>query len=224
MSISRRTLVGAVLAAPIGVQAASWAPLGARVGENIATPVIELRQYTLFGGKRDTLISLFERAFIDPQEAAGARVIGQFRDLDDPDRFVWLRGFADMEARRAALTRFYEGPAWQANRSAANATMIDSDNVLLLRMAAGSLAKPRPPGSEAVVRISIHYLERANPAAMLAFFETTMRPMIVEAGGDVQAVLVTVDEPNNFPRLPVREPQRRAQAHSERPRALRERR
>ena len=37
-------------------------------------------------------------------------VIGQFRDLDNPDSFVWLRGFADMESRRKALGAFYSGP------------------------------------------------------------------------------------------------------------------
>ena len=40
------------------------------------------------------------------------RVIGTFTDLDRPDRFVWLRGFADMAARRAGLESFYGGPVW----------------------------------------------------------------------------------------------------------------
>jgi hypothetical protein len=35
------------------------------------------------------------------------QVIGQFRDLDAPERFVWLRGFADMAARRRGLESFY---------------------------------------------------------------------------------------------------------------------
>src|SRR4051812_35757026 len=61
--------------------------------------VIELRQYTLHPGKRDVLVELFDREFIEPQEALGMRVIGQFRDLDHPDRFVWLRGFKDMASR-----------------------------------------------------------------------------------------------------------------------------
>ena len=33
-------------------------------------------------------------------------LVGQFRDLDNPDRFVWLRGFADMTTRAQALERF----------------------------------------------------------------------------------------------------------------------
>ncbi len=96
--------------------------------------IFELRQYTLHPGRRDELIELFERELIVPQEEAGMRILGQFRDLDDPDRFVWMRSFTDIDARRDALTRFYGGPIWKAHRDAANATMIDSDDVLLLRL------------------------------------------------------------------------------------------
>src|SRR5688572_17214164 len=97
--------------------------------------VLELRQYTLHPGKRDVLIDIFERNFVEGQEAHGMRIIGQFRDLDSPDRFVWMRSFPDMRARAAALNGFYFGPVWQGHRNAANPTMVDSDNVLLLRPA-----------------------------------------------------------------------------------------
>src|SRR5947207_301542 len=95
-------------------------------------PIVELRQYTLHPGKRDVLIDLFEREFIETQEAVGSKVIGQFRNVEDPDRFVWLRGFSDMTSRTKALQDFYGGPVWKTHREATNATMIDSDNVLLL--------------------------------------------------------------------------------------------
>lgn len=67
--------------------------------------VVELRQYRLRPGQREILIELFERELIEPQEAVGMQVLGQFRDLDRPDRFVWLRGFSDMEARRQGARR-----------------------------------------------------------------------------------------------------------------------
>lgn len=95
--------------------------------------IVELRQYTLRPGARDTLVDLFEREFVTGQEAAGITVGGRFRDLDDADRFVWLRSFPDMAARARALHAFYHGTVWQAHRERANATMLDSDNVLLLR-------------------------------------------------------------------------------------------
>ncbi len=103
--------------------------------EETCCPIVELRQYTLHPGARDTLIELFERELIETQEDVGMRIIGTFRDLEKPDRFVWLRGFQSMEARAQQLQEFYGGPIWKAHREAANATMIDSDNVLLLRPA-----------------------------------------------------------------------------------------
>ncbi|MFC6657325.1 NIPSNAP family protein [Roseibium salinum] len=112
--------------------------------------VIELRRYRLQPGTRETLIKLFDREFIEPQEEAGMRVIAQFRDLDDPDCFVWLRGFEDMEKRRKALGTFYAGPVWARHKHEANGTMVNSDNVLLLRPASAQatlfpVRKTRPP-------------------------------------------------------------------------------
>ena len=45
-------------------------------------PVVELRQYTLYPGKRDVLIDLFDREFVETQEEVGIKIIGQFRDFD----------------------------------------------------------------------------------------------------------------------------------------------
>jgi quinol monooxygenase YgiN len=173
--------------------------------------VIELRQYTLHPGRRDELIALFEREFVESQEAAGMALIGQFRDLDDPDRFVWLRGFADMEARKAALERFYTGPVWRAHREAANATMIDSDDVLLLRPLDGAPAVrsgergpvgASGPGPGAVV-IGVHRID--HDAGLPARFMTDLAPRLTAAGLAPAAVLVTEPAANTFPGLPVRE-------------------
>ncbi|MFC7615942.1 NIPSNAP family protein [Actinokineospora soli] len=98
----------------------------------------ELRQYTLHPGGFPVLADLFDRVFTDGLEACGMRVDGQFADLDDPDRFVWIRSFPDLDSRTDALTAFYvDSDTWRDNRAAANATMIDSDDVLLLQPAPG---------------------------------------------------------------------------------------
>jgi len=57
------------------------------------SPIVELRQYTLHPGARDELIELFDRESVESQEMLGIKVIGQFRTPDDPNRFIWLRGF-----------------------------------------------------------------------------------------------------------------------------------
>lgn len=95
--------------------------------------VVELRQYTLHPGRRDELGELFDARFVESQEAVGGRVVGELTDLDDPDRFVWLRGFADLPGRLRMLAELYGGPVWAHHGPAANATMVDSDDVLLLR-------------------------------------------------------------------------------------------
>jgi hypothetical protein len=172
----------------------------------ICCPIVELRQYTLHAGRRDELIDLFEREFIESQEALGIRVIGQFRDLGDANRFVWLRGFPDMAARGEALAAFYGGPVWQAHRAAANATMLDSDNVLLLRPASGSSGFAlADPSGESIVVATIHYLDDGAVADFASFFAAAMMPTILAAGGTILATLVTESIRNNFPRLPVRE-------------------
>lgn len=79
--------------------------------------VLELRQYTLLPGRRDELIELFDREFVEPQEALGMQIVGTFRDLDDADRFIWLRAFDDMAGRGEALSAFYTGPAWKTHSS-----------------------------------------------------------------------------------------------------------
>jgi hypothetical protein len=118
------------------------------------------------------------------------RVIGQFRDLDNPDRFVWLRGFRDMAGRAPALVAFYGGSVWRAHRDTANATIIDSDNVLLLRPAwpgAGLVSGERqgvdldtsPVGFiDATV---FHWREPASPA-LLQFGKEVMTPTLRRGG------------------------------------------
>jgi hypothetical protein len=169
--------------------------------------VLELRQYTLYGGKRDTLISIFEKNFIEPQNALGAHVLGTFHDLDDPDRFVWLRGFRDMPARQQALETFYGGPVWQAHKNEANATMADSDNVLLLRPASPGLGLSGQTLATAagIYTATIYYLGGVNTAQFAAFFDQAVLPFLIASGVHPIARLVTEESANNFPRLPIRE-------------------
>jgi len=185
------------------------------MSQSTYSPIVELRRYTLHPGRRDDLIELFEREFVETQEAVGIQVIGQFYDLDDPDQFVWLRGFNDMSAREGSLHAFYSGPVWKTHRDAANATMIDSDNVLLLRRlhpTSGFSLKngDRPPRLSHTVRdgfvtVSIYTLNKPVTSDFINYFENTIHPELMETDVSVLAYFVTEDSPNTFPQLPVRE-------------------
>jgi hypothetical protein len=162
---------------------------GLTCGDIIRCVIVELRQYTLKPGARDTLVDLFERHFVTGQEAVGINVIGQFRDLDDPDRFVWLRSFPDMAARTAALTAFYfQSEEWRTYGPAANATMIDSSDVLLLR----------PVGPMFAERTAVRYTDR-YPGR----YTVMISPDPLDAT-DALAYFETEHAENDFPRLPVR--------------------
>ena len=155
--------------------------------------VVELRRYTLKPGTRETLVELFDREFVESQEALGMRILGTFRDLDDLDQFVWLRGFDDMASRAPALRAFYSGEIWRAHSAAANATMVDVDNVLLLRPADGGpdleLDPSRRPPVGAAERDGTLWVT-ISPAPL---------------PGDALARFVTEHARNDFPALPVRE-------------------
>jgi hypothetical protein len=170
--------------------------------------IYEFRNYTMRPGRRDTLIELFEREFIEGQEAAGMGVVGQFRDLDDPNMYPWMRKFPDMEARRAALTAFYGGPIWKANRDAANATLLDSDNVLLLRPAPSPDPFPgtaRPPVGATALPESLYVAMIYHVGDEFAeFFAREAVPVLKEAGVPPIACFETETAENTFPALPVR--------------------
>ena len=173
------------------------------------TQSIELRQYTLHVGMRETLIELFDRALTRGQEQLGMSVLGQFRDLDDPNKFVWVRGFKNLDDRARALADFYDGPVWAEHSRAANATMVDSTDVLLLEPAELGAsfdvdhASPRGGG---FVEASVLELAGSAPRGeTLDFFRRLVAPGVGQGGGSLLGYFFTETRANNFPRLPVRE-------------------
>lgn len=180
-----------------------------------AHSVVELRQYKIADGKREAFVELFDRELVETQEAVGMRLLGQFRDLDDDDRFTWLRSFADMADRERALNAFYFGPAWAANRGKANPMLVDNDNVLLLKPASPNLALRLPAGARAgvgaqpaeagLVVASIHYLWKDPEEGFSEFFEKEFAPLLEQAGMPVLGAYLPERSENTFPRLPVRQ-------------------
>ena len=175
------------------------------------SPVVELRQYTLEPGATDALVEVFEAELIESQEALGIAVGGLFGDRDDADRFVWMRGFSSMDARREALAAFYGGSVWKQHGPVANATMVDSDDVLLLR----PTDPPHPclePGPRAPVGATTTGDEWVVVTAWLhepghgtcAWLARDVQPLLAEALGTTVATWRTEPADNTFPALPVR--------------------
>lgn len=158
--------------------------------------VIELRNYLLEAGRTGDFLRYFEEHFLFSQRDEGMHVLGQFAVVDQPDRFVWIRAFADMAARLRGLRGFYGGHFWQARRDVANAMMREHHDVHLLRplgpvdaVTAGASLEDRgsePPGvlpPEAGV-VVLDFLRTApgGLARLVDVFEQEMRPALIEGG------------------------------------------
>src|SRR5437763_1109820 len=113
-----------------------------------------------------------------------------------------------MPSRAHALKDFYGGPVCKAHREAANATMIDSDNVLLLHPATptsgfsfGSKTRPparsNKPSSELIVA-TIYYFDAPVDAGFVEFFEKTVKPAVIDSGATVLGYFVTEHSQNTF--------------------------
>ncbi len=166
-----------------------------------STDVLELRRYTLHPGQRDVLIDVFDEWFVTGQEDVGMRIVGQFSDVDAPDAFVWMRGFASMDQRTAALEAFYGGPVWAAQRDVANATMVDWTDVLLLQPLAArtALGNDLPIKSG---RVGIAVVPLPGPLASAA------RSVVVQSFDETPNAVgayMSLHAPNGFPALPVRD-------------------
>lgn len=167
--------------------------------------VYELRRYRLQPAKRETLIELFEREFIEPQEQAGMTLHGLYKDKNDPNAFVWMRSFSGMTCRSAALAAFYGGSVWERWGGDANATMLNSDNVLLLKETAPGTAFDNPSKGSGLVTVSTCSLAPDRSEEFFIAWKEKVLPVLQDCGARIDASFITDQRPNPFRRLPVRE-------------------
>lgn len=162
--------------------------------------IIDLRDYTTTPGKRDLLIERCETVLFQEQKRLGATFPGIFRDIENPDRFVWLRGMKDLAERKQILTDFYtNGEMWKANRQEVNSWIVDSDNVLLVRPISDWSS---PATGESVV--GMYSLLGREPLSDTERLQNEVEEAIIEVGGRVLVTLSTDPIENNYPRHPIR--------------------
>jgi len=175
--------------------------------------VIEFRRYATSPGRRGDFVRYFDAYFPEAFEQLGAMVFGQFAERDDPNRFTWLRGFKDIQARPVVNAAFYYGPLWREHRTKVNAILPDSDNVMLMRPlhpGRGVTVLPaidpvlEPDGARGVVVAQVFPVEKDGVEAFAARTEHAFAAYDGQ-GVRTAGVLVSLDLPNNFPQLPIRE-------------------
>lgn len=101
------------------------------------TVIVEARSYRIKPGHRDEFIKFFETRSVPALRAHGMTVLGPLLDLENPNKFVWLRGFPSLEERDRIRTAFYEGPLWKNELEAIAMPMLESYDVILCETSPG---------------------------------------------------------------------------------------
>jgi hypothetical protein len=174
--------------------------------------VVEFRRYVTSDGELTHFVKYFDAYFPEAFEQLGAMVFGQFTERGHPNRFTWLRGFHDINARPIVNAAFYYGPLWKEHRVKVNAILPDSDNVMLLRPlhadegvsvlpAVDPVTEER--GAHGVVVAQIFAVKKGQEEAFAKQAEAAFAAYRID-GVHPAGVLVSLDVPNNFPQLPIR--------------------
>jgi hypothetical protein len=99
--------------------------------------IVEVRSYRIKPGKRAEFIDLFEKRAIAAQRSYGMKIIGPLLDVENPNKFVFLRSFPSLDAREQMKDDFYGSDLWRNELEHIAMPMLDSYDVILCETSAG---------------------------------------------------------------------------------------
>lgn len=99
--------------------------------------IVEVRSYRVKPGRRDEFINFFETRAVPAQRVHGMQILGPLLDLENPNKFVFLRSFPSLEERDRMKNDFYEGELWKKELESIAMPMIDSYDVILCETSPG---------------------------------------------------------------------------------------
>ena len=99
--------------------------------------IVEVRSYRIKPGRRAEFVHMFETRAVPALRAHGMSVTGPFLDVENPNKFVWLRSFPSLEDRDRMKDAFYEGELWKNELEAIAMPMLDSYDVILCETSPG---------------------------------------------------------------------------------------
>jgi hypothetical protein len=99
--------------------------------------IVEVRSYRIKPGRRDEFIKFFETRSVPALRAHGMQVLGPLLDLENPNKFVFLRSFPSLEERERMKNSFYDSALWKNEMEAIAMPMIDSYDVILCETSPG---------------------------------------------------------------------------------------
>jgi len=99
--------------------------------------IVEVRSYRIKPGRREEFIKLFETRAVPAQRTHGIKIIGPFLDVENPNKFVFLRSFPSLEERDRMKEAFYGSELWKNELEAIAMPLLDSYDVILCETSPG---------------------------------------------------------------------------------------
>lgn len=99
--------------------------------------IVEVRSYRIKPGRRSEFIEFFETRAVPALRSHGMKVLGPLLDVENPNKFVWLRAFPTLDDRDRMKESFYEGELWKNELEAIAMPMLDSYDVILCETSPG---------------------------------------------------------------------------------------
>ncbi|HEU4795639.1 MAG TPA: NIPSNAP family protein [Pyrinomonadaceae bacterium] len=99
--------------------------------------IVEVRSYRIKPGKRDEFIKLFESRAIPALREYGMPVVGPMLDVENPNKFVFLRSFPSLEERDRMKDAFYGSELWKKELEPLAMPLLDSYDVILCETSPG---------------------------------------------------------------------------------------
>jgi len=109
--------------------------------------IVEVRSYRIKPGRRAEFIQLFENRAVPALRAHGMQILGPLLDIENPNKFVWLRSFPSLEDREQMKNAFYEGEFWKRELEALAMPMLESYDVILCETSPGYVCDGPREGS-----------------------------------------------------------------------------
>ena len=99
--------------------------------------IVEVRSYRIKPGKRAEFIQLFETRAVPALREYGMNVVGPLLDVENPNKFVFLRSFPSLEERDRMKDVFYSSEVWTKELEPIAMPLLDSYDVILCEASPG---------------------------------------------------------------------------------------
>ncbi len=99
--------------------------------------IVEFCIYRVKAGRRSEFMEFFERHGVPAMRAQGIRVLGPLLDLENPNKFVWLRSFRSEAERVRLKSGFHRSAVWVEELGPVVMSMLESWDFGICETSAG---------------------------------------------------------------------------------------